>query len=480
MKKEQGITLISLVITIIVLLILAGVTISEITNQNGLKQKIEEKEQEYNDIMDSEQIEIEELANSVYKNLGDVPENAVAKMDSKYYTTLQSAIDVVPADNTKKVIFLLKDVQEDINIAENKKIVFYLENHTLAQKDTTKNTVNNFGNITMIGGTVFAEDLTTIYNHTKGTVNIKSGEIKSKSKMPIYNSKDATTIISGGNIQSEQDNAISNYGTLEISKNANINSNQTENYPTVVNQNAATLTITDGTIKSKTSNAVWNKTGGRATITGGNLQSETNSILYNEGTLDLNQGLQITATATEPAIKNKQKLTIDGVTITASNSIGIQNTQAGNITIKNVTISSSGNTLNNEGTINIANANLTSTADQCIENKANSTLTINGGTYRAVATEKRTILNIGTLTITAGNFTSDKDRPLWNEGTGDISGGTFTGNNEWSVIANSGGKLTITGGTNNVINKVNTRKFANVNNGVLIIDGVTQPQGTIY
>ena len=312
MKKEQGITLISLVITIIVLLILAGVTISEITNQNGLKQKVEEKEQEYNDIMDSEQIEIEELANSVYKNLGDVPENAVAKMDSKYYTTLQSAIDVVPANNTKKVIFLLKDVQEDINIAENKEIVFYLENHTLAQKDTTKNTVNNFGNITMIGGTVFAENVTTIYNHTKGTVNIKSGEIKSQSKMPIYNSKDATTIISGGNIQAEQDNAINNYGTLEISKNANINSNQTENYPTVVNQNAATLTITDGTIKSKTSNAVWNKTGGRATITGGNLQSETNSILYNEGTLDLNQGLQITATATEPAIKNKQKLTIDG------------------------------------------------------------------------------------------------------------------------------------------------------------------------
>lgn len=340
MKKEQGITLISLVITIIVLLILAGVTISEITNQNGLKQKVQEKEQQYNEIIDSEQLEIEELANSVYKNLGDVPEDAVAKMDSKYYTTLQSAIDEVTADNTKKVIFLVKDVQENITITENKKIVFYLEEHTLQPEDTTKNTVNNLGTITMIGGTVLAENVS--------------------------------------------------------------------------------------------------------------------------------------------AIQNGRNLTINGATITASNSIGIQNVQAGKITIKNITISSTGNALNNEGTINITNANLTSTADQCIDNKANSTLTINGGTYRAVASEKRTILNRGTLTITGGDFTSDTDRPLWNEGTGVITGGKFTGNNTWSVIANSGGNLTITGGTSNIINKVSTRKFANVNNGVLIIDGVTQPQGTIY
>ena len=39
MKRENGITLIALVITIIVLLILAGVTIITLTGDNGILQK---------------------------------------------------------------------------------------------------------------------------------------------------------------------------------------------------------------------------------------------------------------------------------------------------------------------------------------------------------------------------------------------------------------------------------------------------------
>ncbi len=39
MKKEKAITLIALVITIIVLLILAGVTIATLTGENGLFRK---------------------------------------------------------------------------------------------------------------------------------------------------------------------------------------------------------------------------------------------------------------------------------------------------------------------------------------------------------------------------------------------------------------------------------------------------------
>ena len=39
MKKNNGITLIALVITIIILLILAGVTIATLTGENGLFRK---------------------------------------------------------------------------------------------------------------------------------------------------------------------------------------------------------------------------------------------------------------------------------------------------------------------------------------------------------------------------------------------------------------------------------------------------------
>ena len=58
-KTNKGITLIALVITIIVLLILAGVSIATLTGQNGILSKASNAEKE-NDIADTkEQIKIE-------------------------------------------------------------------------------------------------------------------------------------------------------------------------------------------------------------------------------------------------------------------------------------------------------------------------------------------------------------------------------------------------------------------------------------
>lgn len=56
MKKQTGITLIALVITIIVLLILAGISIATLTGQNGIltkanKAKVENKRAEYEETL---------------------------------------------------------------------------------------------------------------------------------------------------------------------------------------------------------------------------------------------------------------------------------------------------------------------------------------------------------------------------------------------------------------------------------------------
>ena len=58
-KKEKGITLIALVVTIVVLLILAAVSISMLTGENGIiskaleaKEKIEEATKEEEEIVD--------------------------------------------------------------------------------------------------------------------------------------------------------------------------------------------------------------------------------------------------------------------------------------------------------------------------------------------------------------------------------------------------------------------------------------------
>ena len=45
-RKERGITLIALVVTIIVLLILAGVSISMLTGQNGILKRVVEAKEE--------------------------------------------------------------------------------------------------------------------------------------------------------------------------------------------------------------------------------------------------------------------------------------------------------------------------------------------------------------------------------------------------------------------------------------------------
>ena len=59
--QEQGITLIALVVTIIILLILVGVTISQITGENGLIKRAKEAVERYKNAAEQEQIQLGEL-----------------------------------------------------------------------------------------------------------------------------------------------------------------------------------------------------------------------------------------------------------------------------------------------------------------------------------------------------------------------------------------------------------------------------------
>ena len=63
MKKQEGITLIALVITIIVLLILAGVTIAMLTGENGLLTRASDAktQNEYAGIQDKVQLAIQSV-----------------------------------------------------------------------------------------------------------------------------------------------------------------------------------------------------------------------------------------------------------------------------------------------------------------------------------------------------------------------------------------------------------------------------------
>ena len=87
-SKKHGITLISLVITIVVMLILAGVAISIAIDPEGLFGKAEEAKTDWNAKVDEEQDKIDEV-------LGWLPGSLPAGWDSS------KVADVVEEDSTR-------------------------------------------------------------------------------------------------------------------------------------------------------------------------------------------------------------------------------------------------------------------------------------------------------------------------------------------------------------------------------------------
>ena len=93
MKKQRGITLIALVITIIVLLILAGVTIAAISGDNGILKKAVEAKEKTEQAQKEEEKTLSNMENILgiynFKNInaadtnpeGAVPENSIVLED---------------------------------------------------------------------------------------------------------------------------------------------------------------------------------------------------------------------------------------------------------------------------------------------------------------------------------------------------------------------------------------------------------------
>ncbi len=109
MKKQKGITLIALVITIIILLILAGVSIAMLTGENGILKKA----QLAKEITDQKQEEENDILKQYEKLLGvegnaELPDNTetteagtIVKLPNKWLTTIP---DEVSTDNGNIVI----------------------------------------------------------------------------------------------------------------------------------------------------------------------------------------------------------------------------------------------------------------------------------------------------------------------------------------------------------------------------------------
>ena len=70
-KQEKGITLIALVVTIVVLLILAGVSISLVINNNGVISKAKEARDKYAEAQTNDEKQLNEVTDWIDTKVGD-------------------------------------------------------------------------------------------------------------------------------------------------------------------------------------------------------------------------------------------------------------------------------------------------------------------------------------------------------------------------------------------------------------------------
>ncbi len=124
-KKNKGITLIALVITIIVLLILAGVTIVTLTGDNGLLQKAGEAKNasEQASLEEEVQLAFIESKTDRYFNSNSEIQDKLKSIFEKSYG--QGKIDVVKSGKNYKVI--VKDTNTRYRVRYNGKVEKYEE-----------------------------------------------------------------------------------------------------------------------------------------------------------------------------------------------------------------------------------------------------------------------------------------------------------------------------------------------------------------
>lgn len=97
-KEQKGITLVALVVTIIVLLILAGITLSTVLGNNGLIQKTKSAAQAYQNAAAQEQIELENVEETIMQQMGRSANSLIGKISVGDYIRYNPVEGIASAD----------------------------------------------------------------------------------------------------------------------------------------------------------------------------------------------------------------------------------------------------------------------------------------------------------------------------------------------------------------------------------------------
>lgn len=274
---------------------------------------------------------------------GDASDNA-AKIGDQEYATLQAAVDATKGDAT---IQMLKDVQEDVTIAEDDTITIDLNGKTITN-ETKTHTITNEGNLTITGEGIVdnvTHQTAAIHNAQGGTVVLNGGtytrseengqsaeasggnsfyNIRNYGKMTI---NEGVTVKQDGHFSSLIENGYydGNQNTAKINAEMLVNGGTFEGgLNTIKNDDYGVLTINGGTFKNVTQAAFlnWNE----ATVTGGTFTVASEA----EGPAVLNGKLNDTM--------DKGVLKISGGTFTAGGNHAAIEQMGGSTSIGDISI----------------------------------------------------------------------------------------------------------------------------------------------
>ena len=284
------------------------------------------------------------LPSSVVWAAEDNASDNAAKIGDQEYATLQKAVDETKGDAT---IQMLKDVQEDVTIAEDDTITIDLNGKTITN-ETKTHTITNEGNLTITGEGIVdnvTHQTAAIHNAQGGTVVLNGGtytrskengqsaeasggnsfyNIRNYGKMTI---NEGVTVKQDGHFSSLIENGYydGNQNTAKINAEMIINGGTFEGgLNTIKNDDYGVLTINGGTFKNVTQAAFlnWNE----ATVTGGTFTVASEA----EGPAILNGKLNDTM--------DKGVLKISGGTFTAGGNHAAIEQMGGSTSIGDISI----------------------------------------------------------------------------------------------------------------------------------------------
>lgn len=193
--RNKGITLIALIVTIIILLVLAGVGITMLMGDNGIlnKANIAKKESEFSNEIEQNRLgSYNEMMNSYTTRSGETTAEQIAQLQSEVQT-LKTQVEAIGTMGTGSYTISIADrtwVESTFNLPAGKYIV------TAVIVDPSSAKAENIWHVCTIfgqsGQASMAEYNETVFNGYTQISNVFSGDTSFDCKLSLYHNYGST------------------------------------------------------------------------------------------------------------------------------------------------------------------------------------------------------------------------------------------------------------------------------------------------